>query len=386
VKRRRVLLLLLLACAGLASAPQRPPGLADVRKIRHWSYPNYTRVVVELTRVVQPSVHRLAADTRAARPERLYLDLGGVWVGRRYTEPIHVGDGLLHGVRVGQNTLRTTRVVIDLKRYSRHRLLVLQAPDRVVIDIYGQGRGEARSAPTQDSLLSGRSAHRVVLDPGHGGADPGARGIGGLLEKQLTLRLGLALRQRLVQRGFEVIMTRASDRTLSLEERTVVAEAAGGDLFVSLHANAAPRRTARGIETYYLNASDQRHNLTVAARENNISRGEVNDLQRTLATFRVSEVSPYSRELAQQLQRSLISRVRGAYGDVRDLGAKRGPFYVLFLSSMPSVLVEMGFLTNQAEAARLRDPAYMNLIAEAIADGITRYHDSLQTIAAVELP
>jgi N-acetylmuramoyl-L-alanine amidase len=109
---------------------ERPPGLSDVTDVRHWSYPTYTRVVIELTRPVTTEVKRLAADRSVRRPERLYLDLPGVWVGLRYDDPIPVGDGLLEGIRLGQNSLTTTRLVIDLKRYDHHRLFFLSSPNR----------------------------------------------------------------------------------------------------------------------------------------------------------------------------------------------------------------------------------------------------------------
>ena len=138
VKCGRALLLALAAL--LLLGVERPPGLADVVEVRHWSYPGYTRVVVELSRGVSTEVHRLAANPKAKRPERLYLDLGGVWVGRSYDAGIVVDDGLLQGVRLGQNTLTTTRLVLDLQRYQRHRLLALTHPHRIVVDVYVDGK------------------------------------------------------------------------------------------------------------------------------------------------------------------------------------------------------------------------------------------------------
>jgi N-acetylmuramoyl-L-alanine amidase len=325
-------------------------------------------------------VQRLPADAGAARPERLYLDLEGVWVGRRYGEPIPVGDQLLQGVRVGQNTLSTTRVVIDLKRYSRHRLIVLTAPHRVVVDVFGRPSAARAGPPVRPDAteerpdFGGGPVRRVVLDPGHGGRDPGANG-GRLREKDVTLALAHRLRKRLLRDGFEVILTREGDETVSLEERTARAEGAGGDVFISLHANAAPRRGVEGIETYYLNENYERHSVTVAARENGIPRGDVDALQRTLAQLRVSAVSEHSARLAGAVHRGMVGQVRGRVGPVTDLGVKRGPFYVLFLSSMPSVLLEVGFITNGKEAARLRDPTYQEVLADAIAEGIGRYRD-----------
>ncbi len=357
----------------------RPPGLADVREVRHWSYPDYTRVVVELSAPAVPELHRLGPDPDAGRPERLYVDLPGVWVGRRYAEGIPVRDGLLEGIRLGQNTLKRARLVLDLSAYGRHRLLVLRAPDRVVVDVFAPPPPRSGSLPPLPPVL--RPVRTVIVDPGHGGHDPGASGLLGIREKRITLAVGRRLRDLLEARGFRVVMTRDRDRTLSLEERTAIAEGAGGDLFVSLHVNAAPRAAARGIETYYLDPSDGRHTVTVAARENGVSRKQVDVLQRTLAGLRVAAVSPQSRALARAVQESLVRTLRRRYRRVDDLGAKPGPFYVLYLSSMPAVLVEMGFATNHIEARRLRSAEYHELVARALADALGAYRTERARLA-----
>jgi N-acetylmuramoyl-L-alanine amidase len=339
----------------------------------------------------------------------LYLDLDGVWIGREHSEPIRVGDGLLEGVRLGQNTPSTTRVVIDLQHYDRHRLLRLQGPDRVVIDVFGPPAGpapsegashesaapsavtpaERESALPQEPLSPARPlpfelrpVRTVVLDPGHGGRDPGAIGVGGLEEKEVTLRLALELRKRLRERGFRVVMTRDEDRTLDLEERTALAEGAGGDVFVSLHCNAAPRPSLHGIETYSLNESDEQHSVQVAARENGIDEGEVDVLQRTVAQLRVSEASGPSWVLAELVHHQLVRGLRERYEAVNDLGVKKGPFYVLFLSSMPSILVETGFLTHRDEAKRLRSRAYIARLAESVAEGLSLYRERAHPLIA----
>jgi len=389
VRRLRWLALGVLALAQLGVT--RPEGLGDVVEVRHWSYPDFTRVVVEVDRPVESEVRHLAADSRAGRPERLYLDLEGVWVGRRFEGGLPVGDGLLQSVRLGQNTLSRTRVVIDVERYARHRLLTLSHPDRLVVDVYGRREGaeggRAPGEPRSGRLPSGfRPVQTVVLDPGHGGRDPGAIGVGGLREKDVTLRLARALRPPLEAEGFRVLLTRDADLTLSLEERTARAEAEGGDLFVSLHANAAPRRGVQGIETYYLDDNHERHSLTVAARENGIPRGQLDALQRALARLRVSETSVHAERLATLVHGGIVGGMPPRYRPVQDLGVKKGPFYVLFLSDMPAILVEAGFLTNRTEAARLRDPRYLEAVAEQIAAGLVRYRDGASQVASSREP
>jgi N-acetylmuramoyl-L-alanine amidase len=390
VTRRR--LAVLVAALGALLGAERPPGLGEVVAVRHWSYPDYTRVVVELTQPVRTAVRELPADRGAGRPARLYLDLAGVWVGRRFADGLPVGDGLLEGVRLGQNTLRTTRLVLDLERYDRHRLLELSHPDRVVIDVYGRraGRPGAQEPPRPGTAgrlpVDLRRVETIVIDAGHGGRDPGAIGVGGLREKDVTLRLARALGAKLAARGFRIVQTREGDRTISLEERTAIAESVGGDLFVSLHANAAPRRSVAGIETYYLDANHERHSLGVAARENGVPRSQIDALQRTVARLRVSEVSVHSRRAADSVHRQMLAGLAGRYGEVIDLGVKKGPFYVLFLSNMPAILVEAGFLTNRSEARRLRDLAYLDDLAQQISVGLAQYRDAGATVAFGERP
>jgi len=373
---------LLVVCALALLGVERPPGLGDVVEVRHWSYDDYTRVVVELDAPVRTEgVTRLAADAAAGRPERLFLDLDEIWVGRRFSDGVAVGDGLLRGLRLGQNTLRRSRLVIDLDRYERHRILTLTHPHRVVIDVYGRRDGPAPGA-VGDAPVALPAALRpirtVVVDAGHGGRDPGAIGVNGIREKQVTLSVANALGEELEKRGFRVVYTRRGDRTLSLEERTVLAASADGDLFVSVHANAARRRSVHGVETYYLDKSHERHALDLAARENGIPRGEVNALQQTLAKLHMEEVSPQSRRLAEIVQRRLVTGLPRKRRP-QDLGVKKGPFYVLFLSNMPAILVEVGFLTHRAESKRLRDEDYLEDLATQIAEGVALYKGEQDT-------
>ena len=387
---RRLLVLAFLLVGSLGV--ERPAGLGDVVEVRHWSYPDYTRVVVELTQPVRTVVRELPADRDSGRPARLYLDLAGVWVGRRFAEGLPVGDGLLQGVRVGQNTTTSARLVLDLERYDRHRLIELSHPDRVVIDVYGRRHGErspeprGRPEPLGRLPVDLRPVQTIVIDAGHGGRDPGAFGVGGLREKDVTLRLAKALGEKLSARGFAIVYTRDDDRSIGLEERTAIAESVGGDLFVSLHANSAPRRSVAGIETYYLDANHERHSLGVAARENGILPSQVDALQRTVAKLRVSEVSVHSRRVANAVHQQMLAGLAGHYGEVNDLGVKKGPFYVLFLSNMPAILVEAGFLTNRGEARRLRDVDYLDDLAQQITIGLTRYRDASATVALEKTP
>jgi N-acetylmuramoyl-L-alanine amidase len=381
----RAAVLTLILLTPLLTAVERPRGLGDVDDVRTWSHPDYTRVVVELSRPVKVEVVRLRPDPRSDRPERLYIDLEGIWVGRDYLAGIPIRDGLLQNLRLGQNTLTRSRLVIDLERYERHRLLVLQSPDRVVIDVYGRRPAPetlswpkpdgVREAPVRRLPANMRQVRTVVIDPGHGGKDPGATGIGGLREKDVNLRLSLMIAKQLRAKGFEVILTREDDRYLDLEQRTVIAESKNADLFVSIHANASRRKRTKGIEVYYLDENHERHALDVAARENGVPRRQMDSLQRTLATLRVHEISTDSERLAEAVHAELLPGLGKHYRGVHDLGVKKGPFYVLFLSSIPSILVESGFVTNPHDVRLLRERSYLERTAKHIAAGVIRYRD-----------
>jgi len=216
----------------------------------------------------------------------------------------------------------------------------------------------------------------VVVDPGHGGRDPGATGVEGLHEKWVTLRLSRVLRSELEARGFRVITTRYGDQTVSLRRRIAIAEQQEGDLFVSLHANATTERDVHGILTYYPDKSYERHTLRVAAEDGGTRPPKPDPAQQALTGPSFSQTSDLSAELADSVHKRVVSSVREQYRSVSDLGVRSGPFYVLFLSSMPSVLMEVGFLTHQEEAARMRSDTYVSLLAEAIAEGIAGYRDA----------
>ena len=223
--------------------------------------------------------------------------------------------------------------------------------------------------------MGSRRLSTVVIDPGHGGKDPGAVGVGGIHEKDINLELAHLLARRLRARSFNVVLTRKDDRFIDLEERTALAESARGDIFVSIHANASSNKRLRGIEIYYLDEEFERHNVEVAARENGVRPDQVDTLQKTMARLRVAEASKHSHSLANYVHRDLTRGLEAIYGKVSDLGVKRGPFYVLFMSSMPAILVETGFLTNAQDARLLGSSRYLDVMAAQIAAGLGHYRN-----------
>jgi N-acetylmuramoyl-L-alanine amidase len=218
-----------------------------------------------------------------------------------------------------------------------------------------------------------------VVDPGHGGHDPGAVGPSGIQEKDVVLAIGLKLRDLLKEElGVDVVMTRSTDVFIPLEERTAIANKVGADLFLSVHANAAPNRSAAGIETYYLNLAKTDKVAQLAAKENGTSLDKVSVLQAILFDLMANYKLNDSAHLADEVQKTLHKKIRTHYSDVKNLGVKQGPFYVLVGASMPSILVETAFLSNSTEESRLKDAAYQDMTANGILEGVRNYITSLK--------
>jgi N-acetylmuramoyl-L-alanine amidase len=362
----------LLAALGLflLGAAVRPPGLADVADVRVWEHDGYTRVVVELTRPAEYATHVLE------EPPRLYLDIGEVWIGSQLADAQSLGEtGPVQRIRGGQNTLRRARVVLEMDRVGRaHRTFHLSDPFRIVTDVYSERRAEERPRTAIQSFDS-RPVRRVVLDPGHGGKDPGARSRAGLREKEVVLRIARAVRTRLQAEGLEALLTREDDRYLKLEERTEIANRLRADLFISIHANASRNRRSEGVETYLLDTRYDRQTARVAARENGTTVEALDDLHKILASLRLGYNERFAARLAQHIHDPLVDSLRRNHRGTRDLGVKRGPFLVLFSAEMPAVLVEVGFLSNRRESARMGAKAFVEAAADGITRGVLTYRD-----------
>jgi N-acetylmuramoyl-L-alanine amidase len=222
----------------------------------------------------------------------------------------------------------------------------------------------------------GLSASRIVIDPGHGGHDPGTMK-SGLREKDIVLDVSQRLQKLLTRDGFEVVMTRDKDVFIPLEERTAIANSKSADLFVSIHVNAARTTKPRGTETYYLNLATTPDAEEVAARENAVTTRRVSELQSILQKVLNNEKITESRELASRVQTSLSSELYSSTRDSRNRGVKTAPFYVLLGARMPSVLVEIAYLTNRNDSKLLADGDFRQKVAESIAAGVRGYQDSL---------
>jgi N-acetylmuramoyl-L-alanine amidase len=226
----------------------------------------------------------------------------------------------------------------------------------------------------------GLGVSRIVIDAGHGGHDPGASAFG-ISEAELVLDVTLRLEALLLQQpGTEVVLTRRTNDFLPLEERTEIANRESADLFLSVHANASANAAASGVETYFLNFALNPQAEAVAARENAASGKTMSSLPSIIKAITLNSKLNESRDFAAGVQRSMVRGMRPANKTLRDLGVKQAPFMVLIGASMPSVLAEISFVTNQQEARLLKDPAYRQRIAESLLAGILRYQQSLKKV------
>ena len=243
-------------------------------------------------------------------------------------------------------------------------------------------KAAARNSNGERSLTRalGLKLGRVVLDPGHGGHDAGTHGPSGLTEKDLVLdvsqRLAALLQDRL---GSEVLLTRSDDTYVPLEGRTKIANEHKADLFLSIHANSSPVKSVTGVETYYLNFTTSRAALDLAARENATAESSIFDLKDVLEKIALKDKIDESREFASRLQTSLYTLTK-ASAATKNRGIKKAPFVVLIGAQMPSVLAEIGFLTNASDEALMRKNEHRQKIAEALYKGIAAYAESLSQL------
>jgi N-acetylmuramoyl-L-alanine amidase len=229
----------------------------------------------------------------------------------------------------------------------------------------------------------GLGVSRIVIDAGHGGHDPGAQA-NGVVESELVLDVSKRLQRLLsAHAGVEVVLTRSDDTFVPLEQRTAIANREHADMFLSIHANASRQTATRGIETYILNFATNEEAEAVAARENATSARSMGMLPEIVKTIALNDKLAESRELATMVQTALVRSLRTKSTAIRDLGVKQAPFVVLIGADMPSVLAEISFLTNRAEAALLKDDDYRQRIAQALHDAVMKYQASLKKITTV---
>ncbi len=367
-------------------------GDAIVTGLRFWSNPQYSRVVVNADQARSFTEHLLKRNPSINKPQRLFIDIDKTRLGKNVPKFTAINDDLLIQARAGQHTLHSVRVVVDIKSFDNYKIFSLKDPFRLVIDVWSKKRtakgkksGEKPVSMTRfstDNILSSKitkqlalGVRKIIIDPGHGGKDPGAPGyFKGVNEKDITLQIAKKLAKKMRSKlKCNVLLTRTRDHYLTLEERTAIANTKNADLFISIHCNASRNRRIRGIETYYLNLATDNQAIEVAARENATSRRNISDLESILNDLMKNEKINESSRLAEDVQKSLCHGMKRKYSGVVNLGVKQAPFYVLIGARMPSILIETSFLSNRKECKRLLSSKYQNALCDSIIKGVEKY-------------
>jgi len=364
--------------------------MVTVTNLRYWSNPNYTRVVVDVDKETDYYHHLLKKDPSINKPQRLYVDLNNSRLGKNIRKTIPIHDNLLSDARAGQYSKDSVRVVVDIKSFETYKIFSLKDPFRIVIDVWGSKTAKAPLTPGPSATVKkggkippgslakqlALGVRRVVIDPGHGGKDFGAPGyLRGVHEKDVVLQIAKRLAKKIKSElGLEVILTRTSDRFLTLEERTAFANTKSADLFISIHTNASRDRRAYGLETYFLNLATDEEAIRVAAMENATSTKNISDLQKILFDLMQNAKINESSRLAAYVQSAMVGHLRNKrYTRVKSKGVKQAPFYVLLGAQMPSILIETAFISNPRECKRLVNPKFQERIAEGVVQGIRKY-------------
>ncbi len=265
-------------------------------------------------------------------------------------------------------------------------ILILQDYKKVKFAASSKAPAPERNAPISPATAAlslaqqlNLGVRRIVLDPGHGGKDPGASAFG-LQEKDIVLQVAKKLAVQLKKElGCEVILTRDDDSFISLEERTAIANTNGADLFISLHLNAHSSSKIYGFETYYLNLSADPEAIRVAALENATSTHQLSDLQGILSDIMKNSKIDESSRLARQVQEAVIDGFEGEKYQMKSMGVKQAPFYVLIGAEMPAILIEMAFISNKTDAMQMKKGRYQEMMAAELVQGIQKY---IRTITA----
>ncbi|MBK8257665.1 MAG: N-acetylmuramoyl-L-alanine amidase [Polyangiaceae bacterium] len=355
-------------------------GPAKLTSIERFGTEEGARVVLYASAPIAFDVGVLGSDEKAGKDARIYLDMKNT-TAKGVSKEVEVG-GALKRIRLGvQKT--GTRVVFDLKGPLYRRIFYLPDPFRIVVDLSTRAPQSEEKPAVAGS--SGRDIRRVALDPGHGGNDTGATGPTGLKEKDVTLDIAHRLAPILARElKVETLLTRDTDAYVALDLRTARANAFHADLFVSIHCNASETGTARGVQTFYLDASRERDSTLdkIAARENSTQKSKQEpgssdsaELSAILTNLNVGQMAARSRHFADLLHRSALASLTPRYPDIKDQGVKSAGFFVLVGADMPAVLFETSFISNPDDEGRLATADYRQKMADAVFNAIKAYKE-----------
>lgn len=353
-------------------------GLITIHNIRTAMSPGFTRLVLDLDR-------RTRTPSRPAPgSEGIVIEIPNARLSKSAQDKVAKGT-LAKPFVIAQSSDRAVSVSLPSGTFQTYKLTSLQNPPRLVVDIVPS---QSLPAPPMESLEPppafdpppqpipprSRPFRTIVIDPGHGGKDPGAHGNRGTEEKDITLRVALKLRDILSKEpALRVLMTRERDVFVELEDRAKFANSNEADLFVSIHVNSHPQRSVRGIEIYHFGEAKDQRALEVAARENGTPLNSTGvGWEYLVADLLATKKVEASLELAWNTKESMITHLNGQYALV-DHGVKTAPFYVLRFTSMPSILAEIAYISNQSEEDLLRTNAFLTRVAESLREGVKSY-------------
>ncbi len=359
-----------------------PSGLSltTIQNFRTTNSPRMTRLVLDLNAKAHPSTRPLL------QAEGVTIEIPNTILGSSAKTKLAAGR-IAKPFIITQPSERSVHISLPTGSFTSYKLLVLANPPRLVIDVVPPTEPRtnfpAEPAPDFSSPLPTpqqpvqprtKSMTTIVIDPGHGGKDPGARGHRGTEEKDITLKVALKLRDLLSQqRGVRILMTRERDEFIELEDRAKFANRHEADLFVSIHVNSHPQRSVKGIEVYHFGEAKDQRALEVAARENGTPLNSTGvGWEYLVADLLTAKKIEESLELAWTAKEAMVANLNGRY-NLLDHGVKTAPFYVLRFTSMPSILAEIAFISNADEEELLRTSRFTTLVAEALMEGVTSF-------------
>jgi len=355
-------------------------GLTTIQNLRTASSPGLTRLVLDLDAKANPSKHP------QLRAEGVTIEIPNATLSQSAKTKLTAGK-IAKPFIITQSSERSVEVSLPAGSFQRYKLLTLANPHRLVIDVVPSSDPLTAPpvdltpdlrlplpTPPQPAQPRAKSFKTIVIDPGHGGRDPGARGQRGTEEKDITLKVALKLRDLLSkQPGVRVLMTRDRDEFVELEDRAKFANGQEADLFVSIHVNSHPQRSVKGIEIYHFGEAKDQRALEVAARENGTPLNSTGvGWEYLVADLLTAKKIEASLELAWTAKEAMVTNLNGRYSLV-DHGVKTAPFYVLRFTSMPSILAEIAYISNSAEEDMLRTGLFTTRVAEALMEGVNTF-------------
>lgn len=370
----------------------------DVEKVEDYSVftlPNPFRLVVDVNGPQPTAIAEKAGDAKGTKTAKAHdeapvksssssqkitasAEAGGTKPDTKSKEPAHAATASAKTSKAGSESGKKETASSKAPSLPDSKSTSGETTTAAVTPPAAKPPSPTRAGSRTLTRALGLKIGRIVLDPGHGGHDTGTIGPTGLREKDVVLDVALRLKKLLEEKtGAEVILTRSDDTFIPLEERTAIANEKGADLFISIHANGSRSRSARGIETYYLNFTSDPEALEVAGRENATSQESVHQLQDLIKKIALTEKIEESQDFASQVQREVYSRLRKLTGAQKNRGVKKAPLVVLIGANMPSILAEISFLTNPQDERLLKKDSHREVIAEALYKGISGYVNSL---------